>query len=252
MAENDPLEGILGPPIAAPPIISLTPGAAAPATTSIPPGYGSGPVTGTSQLDKYQRAAVEDREKLAKAGYRFGGEDYSSRLAKGAGLGWADEINAAIGSPIYMARHGTFNPAEGYRYGKAAQDLTAAKMQENTEGPLGTALEIGGGLGSAGGIMSGTRAAARMIPWTSRAIPPALVNIGKGGAIGALAGSGEAKTLKTYRRAQPSAVFSGWASGPLSRSSAAPCGPPWRRSTVSVTATRSRWNSSPRPPTMPA
>ena len=39
-----------------------------------------------------------------------------------------------------MARHGTFNPAEGYRYGKAAQDLTAAKMQENTEGPLGTAL----------------------------------------------------------------------------------------------------------------
>jgi hypothetical protein len=147
-------------------------------------------------LNKYQQAAIADREALAKAGYGFGGEGYSGRLAQGAGLGWADEINAAFGTPIYMARHGTLNPVEGYRYGKAAQDLTAQKIRESTAGPLGTALEIGGGLGTAGGVLAGTRAATRTIPGTSVAIPPVVVNMAKGATIGAVGGAGEAPTVE--------------------------------------------------------
>jgi hypothetical protein len=89
-----------------------------------------------------------------------------------------------------MARHGTLNPAEGYRYGKAAQDLVNQNIDKNTEGVLGTALEIGGGLGTVGGVLAGTRGAVKSAPAVYA------TNVGKGIGIGAFGGAGYAENLE--------------------------------------------------------
>jgi hypothetical protein len=140
--------------------------------------------------DKYQEAAIADRARLAAAGYKFGGEGYSGRIAQGAGLGWTDEIMAGLGTIPQMIRQKTLSVPEAYRYSKAEQDLIQQNINKNTEGPLGTALEIGGGLGSAGGVLAGTRGAVKSAPAVYA------TNIGKGVGLGAFGGAGYADTLE--------------------------------------------------------
>src|SRR4051812_32975127 len=72
--------------------------------------------------DKYQAAAVAERDKLLKAGVPLS-EGYTRRLGMGAGMGWLDEAMAAGSVPFEMIRQGTLNPAEAYRYTIARERL---------------------------------------------------------------------------------------------------------------------------------
>ena len=171
--------------------------------------------------DKYRQAALENRERFVKAGAEnILPEGYTSRLGKGVGLNWTDELMAAGATPIEMARRGV-GPAEAYKYAKAEQDLAAEKTAEKTKGPLGMATEVLGGLATGAGAFGGARAAT--IPFTSRALPEAIVgpynygrNILKGGAIGAAAGSGEGDTFdERFRGGQIGGVLGAGISGAL-------------------------------------
>src|SRR5690349_7658114 len=65
--------------------------------------------------DKYQQAAVQDRNSLLAHGVNP--DAGLARLAvQGATFNTADELLAAARTPFEMVKRGTFNPVEGYRY----------------------------------------------------------------------------------------------------------------------------------------
>lgn len=88
------------------------------------------------------RKELADRE--AK-GLPSGSGGYARRIAQGLTLNTADEILAAATTPFEMMKRGTWNPAEGYRYAKAIEDI-GMEDNRNKTGLLGTAAEIGGGV----------------------------------------------------------------------------------------------------------
>lgn len=98
--------------------------------------------------DKYAEAAQAEYGKMKSAGFEPG---YARRVIQGATLGAGDEIMAGLNTIPQMISHGTFNPAEGYRYAKALEDAQMQDARDN-QGVLGTAAEIAGGLGTAGGL----------------------------------------------------------------------------------------------------
>jgi len=147
-------------------------------------------------LDKYQQAAIAeyDRNPALK-----GLTGYTARV--GMGIPWSDELMA--GNPLMLAegmiRHGTFNPAEAYRYNKARENLLGQKTRENTAGLGGALSEATGALATGAGVLgSGTRAAAVTI--NGRTIPAGAVNWGqnavKATGLGAFAGAGEGDSLE--------------------------------------------------------
>ena len=149
--------------------------------------------------DKYKAAALADYNKMKGAGFEPP-TGYAQRIGMGAGLGWTDDLMAGASVPFKMIQHGTLNPAEAYRYGRADIDLLQNATRENTKGPLGTAAELAGGLVGAGGVLGGTGATAKAIPFTNRTVPAGVVNyaanVGKGAGLGAVAGAGEAESYQ--------------------------------------------------------
>lgn len=150
------------------------------------------------QLDKYQQAAIEDRNKLIKIGAPLN-EGYTDRLARGTGMGWIDEIAAGVSVPIEMIKRGV-GPTEAYRYGKAFQDLKNEKIDENTAGFWGGATEVLGGLATGAGVLgAGTRAAPVAIPIINKTLPAGVTaygaNVAKAAGLGAFVGAGEAPTV---------------------------------------------------------
>lgn len=142
--------------------------------------------------DKYREAAVSDRAQTEKMG--LGGSPYTRRLLQGATFNTADEILAGLSTPIEMARKGTFNPAEGYRYAKAAQDLDVDKAREST-GALGTGMEILGGVGTGMGLTGAGLSFGRSLNAASGIVPRSLASAGDAAAMGAVAGAGEGNSL---------------------------------------------------------
>src|SRR5881394_2893423 len=151
-------------------------------------------------LDKYQQAAIEERNRLVKAGAPLP-EGYTARAGMGAGLGWSDEILAGATAPLEMMKRGIIDPVEAYRYTKARENLAAQKTRENTAGGLGAAAEMLGGLSTGAGVLgAGTRATAAAIPFTRATVPASVMNtlsnVGRGASFGAVAGAGEGDTLQ--------------------------------------------------------
>lgn len=108
--------------------------------------------------DPYRAQAAKDIETAKAAGY--GTDGYGRRYLQGATFGAADEILAGLQAPFEMMRQGTFNPAEGYRYAKAREDMMLEEARQN-QGVAGTIAELGGG------VVSGTalgRAGATFMP----------------------------------------------------------------------------------------
>jgi hypothetical protein len=148
----------------------------------------SAPIKYDEPPDKYRAAAEAD---LARP-MPYGVQGYTQRI--GMGIPWSDEIMAAALTPIEMARQGTINPAEAYRYAKARENLSNERTRENTAGVGGTLAEIGGGLATGAGVLgTGTRAAAVTIG--GKTIPAGAVNYGaniaKAAGLGTFAGAGE-------------------------------------------------------------
>lgn len=143
--------------------------------------------------DKYRSAAMADREKLAKAGV-----DTDAGLPRigmqGATFNTADEILAGLTTPLEMIRNKTWNPAEGYRYAKAKEDLALEEGRKKA-GWAGTAADI------AGGIMSGSGLARTGLSVTGRLAPEAgllarsLAGGADAAAVGTVAGAAEGNSL---------------------------------------------------------
>jgi hypothetical protein len=143
--------------------------------------------------DKYQQAAVEERDALKAKGIDTGA-GLTRRLAQGATFNTADEILAGLTTPLEMIKRGTFSPREGYNYAKAREDLIMDAARKNT-GALGTVAEIGGGVGSglaaAGAGLTFGRALAPNAGLGARS----LASAGDAAGMGALAGAGEGNSI---------------------------------------------------------
>jgi len=154
-----------------------------------------------SPEDKYRAAAIEERDRALKLGIPLQ-EGYTSRLARGVGMGWTDELMAAGATPFEMIKRGLTDPREAYRYTKARENLRGEQTDVNTRGALGTGAEVLGSLATGGGVLgAGERAAAARIPFTAGAQIPANVvnwgsNVAKGAGLGAFSGAGEAKDVE--------------------------------------------------------
>jgi hypothetical protein len=163
--------------------------------TGAPPLNLSGLIAGKPVPDKYQQAAIAERDRLLKAGVPLP-EGYTRRLASGPLLGWGDEIGAAMMTPFEMARQGTFNPAEGYRYAKAREDLAETAARQKT-GLTGDLLETVGGLATLPGNIFGREAAAAL-GGGGKGVLPAVARMAGYGAeaatLGAVQGAGNART----------------------------------------------------------
>jgi hypothetical protein len=145
-------------------------------------------------LDKYQQAAIEERDALKAKGIDTGA-GLTRRLAQGATFNLADEIMAGATTPLEMIKRGTFSPREGYNYAKAREDLIMEDARKNT-GALGTAAEIAGGVGSGLGAASGGLTFARGLAPDAGLVARSLASAGDSAAFGALAGAGEGNSLK--------------------------------------------------------
>jgi hypothetical protein len=144
--------------------------------------------------DKYQQAAVEERDALKAKGIDTGA-GLTRRLAQGATFNLADEIMAGATTPLEMIKRGTFSPREGYNYAKAREDLIMEDARKNT-GALGTAAEIAGGVGSGLGAARGGLTFARGLAPNAGLLSRSFASAGDSAAFGALAGAGEGNSLK--------------------------------------------------------
>ena len=146
--------------------------------------------------DKYQQAAIEKRDLLKSKGYDSTAS-IPRRVIQGASLNFADEILAAGLVPGEMIARGTLNPAEAYRYTKAAQDLSLedARKQGGVSGAVGTVSEILGGVGTGlGAARAGLSFARNLLP-NSGIFARSAAAAGDGAAAGLLAGAGEGNSL---------------------------------------------------------
>jgi hypothetical protein len=167
---------------------------------------GAPPLAGLSGLiapgaptppDKYEQAAIAERDRLLKAGVPLP-EGYTSRLASGPLLGWGDEIMAGATTPLEMIKHGTIDPREGYKYGRARERLSSDAARENT-GYTGDALNVVGGLATLPGNIFGRQAAAALGGGGTGVLPAIARMAGYGaeaGTLGAVQGAGSARTVE--------------------------------------------------------
>lgn len=108
---------------------------------------------GVKNDDVYTATARKEFEAQKAAGVPVGA-GFARRALQGATFNAADEILAGLSTPLEMIKRGTFNPAEGYRFAKAREDLELAKAREQ-QGALGAAAEIAGGVLSGSGLAKG-------------------------------------------------------------------------------------------------
>ncbi len=136
----------------------------------------------------------EYEEKKASFGYSA---PQSRRVLQGATFNMADEVLAAGMTPFEMIKRGTFNPAEGYAYAKAREDLELeeARKEGGVLGAIGTIGEIGGGVASGVGLASAGLTAARMLPQGAGLLKRMGASALDGIGFGAVAGAGEGNSL---------------------------------------------------------
>ncbi len=170
--------------------------------------------------DKYQQAAIEDVK--ANPALQDG---FNRRLAHGVSLGADDTIASLALTPGEMFKRGTWNPAEGYNYAKARQDLLTKKSRENT-GALGTALEVLGGgftgVGAAGAGLTTARMLAPEAGLLARSASSAADAAGFGAFSGAMEGNGlEERGKNALKGAMIGGAVGGLAPGALALGGAA-------------------------------
>jgi hypothetical protein len=144
-------------------------------------------------LDKYQQAAVEERDALKAKGIDTGA-GLTRRLAQGATFNLADEVLAGLSTPLEMIKRGTFDPREGYNYAKAREDLIMDDARKNT-GAAGTAAEILGGVGSGLAASRAGLSLANALPSSAGLLGRTAASAGDSAIMGGLAGAGEGNSI---------------------------------------------------------
>lgn len=146
----------------------------------------------TPALDKYQQAAVAERDALKAQGVDTGG--LTRRAIQGATFNLADEALAGLSTPLEMIKRRTFNPAEGYRYAKAREDLIMDDARKNT-GYGGTAAELAGGLVSGSGLANAGVTAGRLLASEAGLVARSGAAAADAAGMGLVAGLGEGNTF---------------------------------------------------------
>jgi hypothetical protein len=144
-------------------------------------------------LDKYQQAAVDERNAMQAKGIDTGA-GLTRRLAQGASFNLADEVLAGLSTPLEMFKRGTLDPREGYNYAKAREDLIMDDARKNT-GAAGTAAEILGGVGSGLGASRAGLSLANALPATAGLLGRTAASAGDAAIMGGLAGAGEGNSI---------------------------------------------------------
>jgi hypothetical protein len=144
-------------------------------------------------LDKYQQAAVDERNALQAKGIDTGA-GLTRRLAQGASFNLADEVLAGLSTPFEMIKRGTLDPREGYNYAKAREDLILDDARKNT-GAAGTAAEILGGVGTGLGAARAGLSFANALPANAGLLGRTLASAGDSAVMGGLAGAGEGNSI---------------------------------------------------------
>jgi hypothetical protein len=161
--------------------------------------------------DKYQAAAIAERERLRAAKVPLP-EGLTRRVSSGPLLGWGDEIGAAMTTPFEMARHGTWDPREGYKYGKA-REVLASKAADAKTGVVGDVAEVVGGLATLPGNVIARQASAAL--GGGRAARMAGYGA-EGALLGGVQGAGTAETVADIPNdAARAALLSGAISAPF-------------------------------------
>lgn len=151
------------------------------------------PAASEPAADKYQTAATQERDTLQSKGVDTGA-GFARRFIHGRTFGLDDELLAAASTPLEMIKRGTFNPAEGYRYAKAREDLIMDDSRKET-GVLGSIAEIGGGVGTGlDAARSGITFARNLAPNAGLAARSAAA-AGDGLGFGVLSGAAEGNSL---------------------------------------------------------
>jgi hypothetical protein len=105
-------------------------------------------------------------------------------------------------APFEMIRHGTWSPAEGYRYAKAREDLATKATQEKT-GLTGDVVETVGALATLPGNIFARQTAAAL-GGAGRGVMPAAARMAgfgaESGVLGAVQGAGNAQSVEDIPR----------------------------------------------------
>ena len=147
----------------------------------------------SSAPDKYQQAAIDEQKSLKDAGIDPGA-GYTRRLAHGATFGADNTVLAALQTPLEMFKRGV-GPGEAYNYAKAREDQIMGDARKNT-GALGTALEIGGGVGSGIGLARGGATFGNLLRADAGLGARSLASAGDAAALGGFSGAMEGNGLQ--------------------------------------------------------
>jgi hypothetical protein len=169
----------------------------------------SAPQESAPKPDKYQQAALEERDALKAKGIDTGA-GFTRRLVQGY-VPFADEAVAALTTPLEMAKRGTLSPREGYNYTKAREDLImddsrkgggwlgeALTKNLGTSVPtsvLGAITEVGGGVAQGLNVARAGLSFGRNLASNAGLGRRSLAAAGDSAAFGALYGAGEGDSL---------------------------------------------------------
>lgn len=162
--------------------------------------------------DQYAAAAKKEMADLRKMGAPVG-DGYGRQVLQGLTFGAADEALAGLSTPFEMIKRGTFNPAEGYRYAKARENLLLDEARKKG-GVLGTAAEIGGGVLTGGAL---AKAGMTLMPQAANAGLKARMAgaAGEGAIYGGVTGFNEGEGLDRLTGALKGAGIGGAVGGAL-------------------------------------
>lgn len=147
------------------------------------------------ETDKYRAAAQEDMARVEKI-VSPGTQDL---LLQGMTFGGSDELMAGLRTPLEMLKRGTLNPAEGYRYAKAFEDLRLERAKQNA-GLAGAVAEIGGGVMTGTGLARAGLSAARMLAPNAGLGARSAASAADAALFGSLAGGLEGNSLEERGR----------------------------------------------------
>jgi hypothetical protein len=163
------------------------------------------------ELDKYKETVRRESEDR-----RIKGIDTSAGLSRlglhGATLGASDEILAGALTPFEMVKRGTFNPAEGYRYAKAQQNLDLEEGRKRA-GVVGTGAEIAGGVMSGTGLARAGLTTARLLGQAPGAAGRFGSAVADAAGFGAVAGGLEGEGTDRFKEAAKGAALGGAVAG---------------------------------------
>ena len=142
--------------------------------------------------DQYKQAAIDERDQLQSQGIDPGA-GYTRRLVHGWTFGADNTVLAALQTPLEMFKRGV-GPGEAYNYAKAREDQIMGDARKNT-GALGTALEIGGGVGSGIGLARGGATFGNMLRPEAGLAARSLASAGDAAALGGFSGAMEGNGL---------------------------------------------------------